>query len=53
MTEKAEKKKKVTAKKDFVIHQNAHHYVINKGDDIESLNIPKQFYENLKTEKVT
>jgi hypothetical protein len=38
------------AKKDFVIHQNEHHYEIKKGDDVSD--IPKQFHANLKTEEV-
>lgn len=44
--------KKIIAKRDFVIHQNDHHYEIKKGDDIVKLKVPQVFFENLKTEKV-
>lgn len=44
--------KKIIAKKDFVICHNEYFYDIKKGDNINELNIPKKFLENLKTEKV-
>lgn len=50
--EKEKTTKKIIAKKDFVICHNEHHFVINKGDDIIKLGVPKVFHENLKTERV-
>lgn len=40
------------ALKDFVICANDDFFEIKKGDDIEALNIPKKYYDNLKTEQV-
>ncbi len=39
-----------TAKRDFVISHNEHQIVIKKGDDLSE--VPKLFFENLKTEQV-
>lgn len=52
MKTKKKLKEKLIAKKDFVIFQNNEKYVIKKGDDIDKLNIPSRFFDNLKTEKI-
>ena len=43
-------KRRVIAKRDFVIHQNDIHIVIKAGDDLSS--VPEKYLENLKTEAV-
>lgn len=50
VTQICEHEQLLIAQKDFVIHQNEHHFEIKKGDDIS--HIPSQFLKNLKTEKV-
>ena len=52
MKDKKTVKKNIIAKKDFLIVQNDERYEIKEGDDINELNIPSRFYDNLKTEKV-
>jgi superfamily II helicase len=47
--EKPQKVKKLVAKKDHVIFQNKERYNIKKGEEI---NVPKRFFEVLKTENV-
>jgi len=46
------KKSKRIAQRDFVLHQNEHHFKISKGDDLDELGVPEKFDENLNTEKV-
>lgn len=41
--------KKVTPKKDFVLHFNDVHIELKKGESVE---VPTMFLQNLKTEKV-
>lgn len=43
---------KKIAKKDFVICHNDYYCRINKGDDLNSLNIPEIYNNNLKKEEV-
>ena len=43
-------KRRVIAKRDFVIHQNEIHIVIKAGDDLS--HVPEKYLENLKTEAV-
>jgi len=44
-------KKKVIAKKDWVVHMNKHHYDIKKGDDVSHIKT-KEIIESLKKEQV-
>lgn len=49
---KKKEQKEQLAKKDFRIVQNKIDIKIKKGDNLNELNIPSKFYDNLKTEGV-
>lgn len=48
----AKKSAKIIAKKDFLIVQNGLEIKIEKGQELNEKVVPKQFWPNLKTEKV-
>ena len=50
--EEKQGRKKMSAKRDFVLSCNDIHHEIKEGDDVSKLNLEEKFLINLKTEKV-